>query len=94
MTISERLDPEPPSIVVDLERLERQLPRLSKTYASAQPFPHIVLDDFLTPEVARRAAQEFPSVDHDNWISFMHVNERKFSHPDIHAWGKTLIRCL
>jgi 2-oxoglutarate-Fe(II)-dependent oxygenase superfamily protein len=89
VTISEKLE-EPPSVAVDLENLEEQLPRLRETYASAQPFPHIVLDNFLTPEVARRAAQEFPSVDHDNWISFMHVNERKFSHPEVQDWGPTL----
>ena len=90
VTISKKLDPEPSGLAIDLERLTDQLPQLRERYASAQPFPHVVLDDFLAPDVAQRAAQEFSSVDHDDWISFMHVNERKFSNPDVLNWGPTL----
>lgn len=90
VTISKRLDPEPPRVAIDVARLEEQLPWMCESYATAQPFPHIVLDDFLTPEVARNAAQEFSSADQDSWISFIHVNERKFSNPDVGSWGSTL----
>jgi hypothetical protein len=33
---------------------------LSATYCFAEPFPHIVLDNFLPPEVARMALDNFP----------------------------------
>ncbi|MBV8594342.1 MAG: 2OG-Fe(II) oxygenase [Caulobacteraceae bacterium] len=34
--------------------------RFAGAYALAAPFPHVVLDDFLPPEVAERATAEFP----------------------------------
>jgi hypothetical protein len=36
---------------------------LSNSYREAQPFPHIVMDDFLDPEVLRNVLAEFPSSD-------------------------------
>ena len=36
-----------------IEELEESLPELSAQYASAEPYPHIVLDDVLLPEVLR-----------------------------------------
>ena len=30
-------------------------------YAAAQPFPHIVIDDFLPDDVLRRVLEEFPT---------------------------------
>ena len=38
------------------------LPGCGAAYAAAEPYPHIVLDDVLTPEVFERAAAEFPGI--------------------------------
>jgi len=76
--------------VVDLDVLERSLPVLRSQYQLASPFPHIALDSFLLPEVVRRAEAEFPAVDHDHWINYVHANERKFSNTDPTSWGPTL----
>jgi hypothetical protein len=76
--------------VLDLPRFEGALAQLRPKYASSEPFQHIVLDNFLLPEVARRAIDEFGAVDPESWINYLHVNERKLANRDIEAWGLTL----
>jgi hypothetical protein len=34
---------------------------LRESYGTADPFPHVVIDDFLPEDMARRVAQEFPT---------------------------------
>jgi Rps23 Pro-64 3,4-dihydroxylase Tpa1-like proline 4-hydroxylase len=77
-----------------MARLERDIDRLSATYQSAEPYPHIVIDDFLEPGAAESAMAEFPPLDRDQWTNFIHVNERKFSNTDPTTWGPTLQRIL
>jgi hypothetical protein len=54
-----------------------QLDDLQRDYAAAEPFPHIVLDDFVPTATAQRALEEFPPISAD-WIHYVHANERKF----------------
>ena len=75
--------------VLDIDRLTEDLPELRARYGAAAPFPHIVLDDFLTPEAAKGATAEFPPLDTE-WNTYSHANERKFSHTDPSTWGPTL----
>lgn len=75
---------------VDLDRLEHDLATLRARYRSALPYPHIVIDDFLEPEVAQLAMKEFPDFDPDRWNNYLHINERKFSNTDPTTWGPTL----
>ena len=75
--------------LLDLDRLERDLPALREQYANARPFPHIVLDGLLRPGVVDRARCEFPAVD-DTWTSYLHVNERKYGNTNADSWGPTL----
>ncbi|HUI03420.1 MAG TPA: 2OG-Fe(II) oxygenase [Acidimicrobiales bacterium] len=75
--------------VLDIDRLTEELPELRARYGAAAPFPHIVLDDFLTPEAAKGATAEFPPLD-TQWNTYSHANERKFSHTDPSTWGPTL----
>jgi 2OG-Fe(II) oxygenase superfamily len=77
-------------VVRELEKLEAALPRMRERYLSATPFPHVVLDSFLVPEVAKRAIKEFPPVHPQRWISYLHVNERKFANTEPQTWGPTL----
>jgi len=78
------------STLVDFDALEGELDRLHDEYASALPFPHVVLDDFLTAEAAEQAIDEFPPLDPEQWNSFIHANERKFSNTEPATWGSTL----
>jgi 2OG-Fe(II) oxygenase superfamily len=78
----------------DLDRLELDVDRLHTQYMAADPYPHIVIDDFLDPGIAQAAVKEFPAPDATEWTNYLHVNERKFSHTDPDTWGPTLQRIL
>lgn len=75
--------------ICDLDRIERDLPELCARYRAATPFPHVVIDDFLSPDAFARAKDEFPGADGD-WINYLHVNERKYGNVDLATWGPTL----
>ena len=47
----------------DRDALDRLLDRVRDGYARAEPFPHVVLDDFLPADAAARLLHEFPSLD-------------------------------
>lgn len=76
--------------IIDLVSLEEDIAALQASYRSASPFPHIVLDDFLSTDAARQSTTEFAALDTQRWNSYVHVNERKFSNTDPTTWGPTL----
>ena len=45
----------------DMQRLQASVADDAAAYASAQPFPHIVIDDFLHPAALEHAMREFPA---------------------------------
>lgn len=47
--------------------LEQQVPELACSYQKAQPFPFIVLDDFLPLEIAERVDTDFPAPSAEVW---------------------------
>jgi hypothetical protein len=79
-----------PLDTIDLDGLRLRLDDLKVTYASADPFPHIVLDDVLPSAVFDAAVAEFPAVDDPSWTGYLHVNETKFANPHHDEWGPTL----
>lgn len=46
-------------------------------YATAAPYPHIMLDNFLTEQRALEALESFPKVGDEGWIHYLHYNEKK-----------------
>lgn len=52
------------------------------SYAVASPFPHVVIDDFLPPEVLDEVLREFPSPQRADWHSFDSPLERKLATKD------------
>lgn len=76
--------------VIGLERLRFHLDDLREQYASAAPFPHVVIDDVLPADVFAAAVAEFPPVDDPSWNGYLHVNETKFANHQIQTWGPTL----
>jgi hypothetical protein len=55
-----------------------QLPTLSSEYQQASPYPHIVLENFLDPEVLNKCVDEFNKLNEaDGWINYVHYNEKK-----------------
>lgn len=66
---------------------------LREQYNAAQPFPHIVMDDFLPPEVLERCLAEFPSNIASSGQSFDRDQERyksQFMPDDLSPWLRTL----
>ncbi len=58
----------------DARRWLARAPELRTAYRTAGPFPHIVLDDFLAADTARRLGAAFAEVD---WKVYRHYNENK-----------------
>jgi len=64
--------------IFDYAKWNGLLPELSQQYQSASPYPHIVLDNFLDPEVLDECVTEFNKLNEaDGWINYTHYNEKK-----------------
>ena len=72
--------------LVDYERLTSDLAAKRELYAEALPFPHMVFDDVLLPEVFDQAASEFPGMRDEFWKGYLHVNETKYSNTVPDSW--------
>lgn len=53
-------EPDTAQPVIDYSMLESRFTSLRDEYEHADPFPHIVIDNFFSEELARRAAAAFP----------------------------------
>jgi hypothetical protein len=71
---------------LDIDRFRNLAAERREVFASALPFPHVVLENFLRPEVADAVVREF---DHPGleWKSYHHVNERKLVCGDLPRMG-------
>jgi Rps23 Pro-64 3,4-dihydroxylase Tpa1-like proline 4-hydroxylase len=56
---------------------ESALPILAAQYRKNQPYPHILLKDFLEPEIASEMAMQFPRASTEAWTQYKHANENK-----------------
>jgi len=92
--MNETTTPATRSPILDFDRLEKELPEPTSRYRSAQPYPHIVFDDFLEPAACAAAVAEFPPLDPDQWSNYLHANERKYANTDAETWGSTLRQIL
>lgn len=70
--------------IVPYTRWRGELDRLSSLYRAAQPFPHVVLEDFLEARAAESVLAEFPDQAGTPWIHYLHVNEKKLG---LNAWS-------
>ncbi|KAA2242561.1 2OG-Fe(II) oxygenase [Chitinophaga agrisoli] len=68
----------PPATVIDLNHWNSELPMLSRQYQEANPYPHIVLENFLNPAMLDKCIEEFNQLNKsDGWINYVHYNEKK-----------------
>ena len=67
--------------LVDYERLDGLADTLREDFAAADPFPHVVIDDFLSEEVAEGLLGDFDEA-HEGWKHYHHFNERKLALTD------------
>jgi hypothetical protein len=47
---------------IDIERITAQIDDLSAMFKSAEPWPHLVIDNFLSSELAHKASNAFPPI--------------------------------
>lgn len=67
-----------PAQLFNYDKWNGQLPTLSSEYQQASPYPHIVLENFLDPEVLNKCVDEFNKLNEaDGWINYVHYNEKK-----------------
>ena len=64
------------------ERLTALAEKLSGEYVSAEPFPHVVIDDFLPADVLRRVAANFPKAGEIDWHRFTDARSKKSAAED------------
>ena len=69
------------------KRLRTLAESLSEDYAQGDPFPHIVIDDFLPEEALDRVLAEFPDNDNDAWYRKSVDTSIKLSCNDRDAFG-------
>lgn len=71
---------------IDFDRFHAIAAARCQDFSRAEPFAHVVLDDFLIPDVAARVVEEFalPSLD---WGHYYHVNEKKLAVEDMAQMG-------
>lgn len=67
---------------IDFERLEKLAEEQRDAFAKADPYPHIVIDDFLPAETADAVFEEFDRTE-EGWKSYHHYNEAKFALTDV-----------
>ncbi|SFE00497.1 Proline 4-hydroxylase (includes Rps23 Pro-64 3,4-dihydroxylase Tpa1), contains SM-20 domain [Chitinophaga sp. CF118] len=79
----------------DYDKWNSQLPALSGEYQQASPYPHIVLENFLNPEVLNACVDEFNKLNEaDGWINYVHYNEKKAGLNKLDALPTTIKRTI
>lgn len=62
---------------LDPEKLRNFVELYREVYSQAKPFPHIVIDNFLSEQVLEKVLYEFPKLGEVNWYTFDRAPERK-----------------
>lgn len=75
------------SKIIDLAALNERLPELRERFQTAEPFPHIILDDVLRRDAFEVAAASFPPVGDPFWKGYLHVNETKYGNTYPDTWA-------
>lgn len=71
----------------DFSRLDEIAKVNSDHYRSAEPFPHIVIDDFVNDHFLRKVVEEVQANAAVKWESMDDALQQKFSNPDMRQMG-------
>jgi hypothetical protein len=66
----------------------------SNIYKNNNPFPHIVIDGFLKPEIANEVAENFPKLDSGFWYQYDNPIEKKFATDDIRKFPTLIAKVI
>jgi Rps23 Pro-64 3,4-dihydroxylase Tpa1-like proline 4-hydroxylase len=75
---------------LDPEYLENLATKYHQDYLNAEPFPHIIIDNFFSTEILDKILEEFPQPDSINWQSFKNKSEKKLASTSELQMGKTI----
>ncbi len=70
------------SFFLNSAQFEQKAGALHAAYASAQPFPHIVMDNFLPVWAAEKILAEFPDIHAIDWSKYEHTHAKKLATDD------------
>lgn len=74
-----RPDPWPTEDVLNHAMLDRpKIACLRRSFAEAQPFPHVVIDNLIAPGLLERIAQEFDRIRVGDWLRYDTPDEVKY----------------
>jgi Rps23 Pro-64 3,4-dihydroxylase Tpa1-like proline 4-hydroxylase len=62
-----------------IERMNEIMPSARRSYVDAKPFPHVVMDDFLNPNLLDSVLEEFPKPNQIRWQQFDNAREIKLA---------------
>lgn len=79
---------------IPFEALIRLGTSLLPTYTAADPFPHVVIDDFLPPEILEAVLGEFPGPGAIDWKRFEDGTGRKLATRDESQFGSTTLALM
>lgn len=83
VTHSSVVEPLKPEVIFSYSHWHSRVKELHHAYVTAEPYPHIVMDNFLSDEIVEEAVNEFPSLDSKDWIHYIHANEQKYGKTDL-----------
>jgi hypothetical protein len=74
---------------------EGELGQLRDAYRSASPFPHVVIDNFLDPEVCTRIIEEeYGDVGSARWTYHRHYSQKTYSRTDASTYGAAALSVI
>jgi hypothetical protein len=76
--------------IVPYASLYGRLAELREEFRRGDPYPHVVMEQFLPPDVIERMVGEFPGIRSGEWINYLHFNERKFGNTNRQSFGPTI----
>jgi len=72
--------------IFDYAALDRLASEKAATFKNAKPCPHLVIDDFVAPEVLDKVLAEIGEAN-ESWTHWKHYNERKEGLKDMSRMG-------
>lgn len=74
--------------ILEVDRLSQDAAAQAESFAGATPYPHIVIDDFLSVEACDALLDEFETpAESDGWGHYVHYNERKLGATQLDKMG-------
>lgn len=70
------------------------LGNLCESFKTAQPYSHVVIDNFFNDTYADKLHEKFPEISHPNWFSYWNPIEKKFAMNNFKSEDLVMIKNL